>query len=181
MQARITLPNLETLSPEGREIHDRIFASRGSIDGPFLAWLHSPGLAREAQALGAFCRFGTSLPPFESEMLILIVATHFRCEAEWAIHAPIACAAGLTEEMLAGIAAGGLAVGLDERADLLSRCAWSLLRHNEIPDAIFAPARDMLGVPTLVEAVALIGYYSLVAMTLNAFAMLPDATRTQPL
>jgi len=179
MKARITLPSVETLSPEGREVHDRILASRGSIDGPFLAWLHSPALARDAQALGAFCRFGTSLPPFESEMLILIVATHFRCEAEWAIHAPIARDAGLTEEMLAGIAAGGISVGLDERADLLARCAWSLLRHNEIPDATFAPARDLLGVPTLVEAVAVVGYYSFVAMTLNAFAMLPEA-RTEP-
>jgi len=180
MQARIPLPAVDALGPEGRAVHDQILASRGSIDGPFLAWLHSPGLAREAQALGAFCRFGTSLPSIESEMLILIVATHFRCEAEWAIHAPIAREAGLSEAMIAGIAAGGTGAEIDERAGLLARCAWSLLRHNRIPEAIFAPALDVLGTPALVEAVAIVGYYSFVAMTLNAFAMMPDTGAETP-
>lgn len=180
MQARIPLPAVDTLGPEGRAVYEQILSSRGNLDGPFLAWLHSPGLAREAQALGAFCRFGTSLPPIESEMLILIVATHFCCEAEWAIHAPIAREAGLSEAMIAGIAAGGTCADLDERADLLARCAWSLLRHNRIPEAIFAPAQEVLGTPALVEAVAIIGYYSFVAMTLNTFAMMPDTGMDMP-
>lgn len=175
MHARIALPAFEALGPEGREVYDQILSSRGNIDGPFLAWLHSPKLASEAQALGAFCRFGTSLTPPESEMLILIVATHFRCGAEWDIHAPIARGAGLTDTMIAAIAAGSISEDLEMRADRLARCAWSLLRDNAIPEEIFAPARDALGIPALVEAVGVIGYYSLVAMTLNAFAMAPDA------
>jgi 4-carboxymuconolactone decarboxylase len=44
-----------------------------------------------------------------------------------------------------------------------------LLRHNAISRATFARARDGLGDQEFVETVGVIGYYSFVAMTLNAF------------
>ena len=45
-------------SPQQR-IHDEILAGpRGSLQGPFHAWLYSPGLADPAQKLGEFGRHG---------------------------------------------------------------------------------------------------------------------------
>lgn len=174
MRARIALPEVETLSPAGRKIHDAIKATRGNVDGPFLAWLHSPELADEAQSLGAFCRYGTSLAPAESELLILIVANHFDCAAEWAIHAPIAAKAGLSAELIQTVATGAIPDGLGDRADILARCTASLLTTHRIPDDMFERAVAILEPRTLVEAVGLVGYYTLVAMTLNAFEMMPE-------
>ena len=52
--SRITQLQSSRLSGRQREIYDRVIQSRGSITGPFRAWLHSPELADRAQHLGAF-------------------------------------------------------------------------------------------------------------------------------
>ncbi|TMJ32240.1 MAG: carboxymuconolactone decarboxylase family protein, partial [Alphaproteobacteria bacterium] len=63
---------LEKLSAEQRRAYDAIVAGpRGRVVGPLRVWLESPQLADHAQALGAFCRFGTSLPPRLSELAII--------------------------------------------------------------------------------------------------------------
>lgn len=171
MRSAIPLPDPAALDAEGRAIYDSILASRGNLDGPFLAWLHSPGFADPAQQLGKFCRYDTQLSTLQSELLILIVAAHFQSAGEWAIHAPIAIAAGLHREAVDAIAAGDEPQGLDQDAALLAQCARTLLRTNALPAALRDRAVARFGIPTLVEAVGLVGYYSLVAMTLNAFDM----------
>ena len=174
MQARIPLPRPEDLSDEQRAVQQSILDSRGVLDGPFLAWLHSPGFATRAEKLGAFCRYGVKLERREIEFLILVVAAHFHCNGEWVIHAPIAIEAGIPEAVAEAIRTGGHPRIEDRRLATLHRFATVLLRFNRIDQATFAQASDLFDTPTLVEAVGLIGYYSLVAMTLNAFEMDAD-------
>ena len=79
MKSRLDLPSPEALGAEQKKIYEAIVATRGNVQGPFLAWLLSPGLAGPAQQLGAFCRYQTSLSLPESELLILYVAAHYNC------------------------------------------------------------------------------------------------------
>jgi 4-carboxymuconolactone decarboxylase len=173
MRARIALPDPALLTAEGQEIHRSILETRGNVEGPFLAWLHSPGLAGPAQQLGAFCRYGTLLAPDESELLILLVAAHFDCSAEWAIHAPIALRAGIAQAAVNAIARREppAAPDLTPRQHLLTDFTTQLLTTNRVDDIAFAAVTDTFGTQATVELVGVIGYYSLVAMTLNAFAM----------
>ena len=48
------------------------------------------------------------------------------------------------------------------------RYAGELNRHNSVSDATYAQALERLGERTVVELTALVGYYTMVAMTLNA-------------
>ena len=171
MQSRIELLSADAMSPEQRAIHESILATQGNADGPFLAWLHSPGLAGPAQQLGAFCRYESQLTTLESELLILLVAAHFRCVGEQQIHEPIAIRAGLAEQAVASIREGSWADLAAPRLGMLQTLARQLLADNRIDDATFEAAQQALGTQTLVEVVGIIGYYSLVAMTLNAFEM----------
>jgi len=139
------------------------------LDGPFLAWLHSPGLAAPAEKLGAFCRYHTSLATVESELLILLVAAHFRCSGEWQIHAAIALEAGLDAAAIDAILTASTPQLPSSRLSVLHAFCIELLRHNEIGRTTFAQGREMFGDRGLVEIVGVIGYYSFVAMTLNAF------------
>ena len=171
MRARTTLPRPEDLSDAQRAVYDSILATRGNIDGPFLVWLNSPVLAGHAEKLGAFCRYETSLDRDQVELLILLVAARFRCNGEWAIHAPIALDAGVPAAVIEAIRVGR-APQLDEPGlDVLYRFANVLLRTNRIDDDGFAAAAELFGLPVLVEVVGVLGYYALVAMTLNAFDM----------
>jgi 4-carboxymuconolactone decarboxylase len=56
------------------------------------------------------------------------------------------------------------------------RCRVHLLGTGRLPAALHARATEALGERGLVELVGVLGYYSLVALTLNAFEIgLPDA------
>ncbi|MFY0992467.1 carboxymuconolactone decarboxylase family protein [Halomonas sp. C05BenzN] len=171
MQSRIELPSAHDMDPRQQAIYQSVLATRGNADGPFLAWLHSPGLAGPAQQLGAFCRYDTQLSLVESELLILCVAAHFRCVGEQQIHEPIAIEAGLPEEAVATLRAGDRADLGTSRLALLQTLARQLLDDSRIDDETFEAGRQALGTQALVEVVGIIGYYSLVAMTLNAFEM----------
>lgn len=179
MQARIPLPAEDQMSDAQREIYASLLRTRPSADGPFLAWLHSPGLAGPAEKLGAYCRFHTALSQRETELLILVTAARFDCVGEWTIHAPIAAREGLADHDIEAIRAGAAPVLASERDLLLWRLAVQLLTTNRVSQETFDAARAELGLPALVDAVGVIGYYSFVAATLNAFEMYmpsPDAT-----
>ncbi|RYF64271.1 MAG: carboxymuconolactone decarboxylase family protein [Comamonadaceae bacterium] len=171
MKSRLPLPAPAQLDAAQRAIHDSILATRGSIDGPFLAWLHAPGLAEPAQRLGAFCRYGTALALVESELLILTVAGHFHCIGEQQIHEPIARSAGLADSAVAALAARQTPTLPDARQRMLWTLASALLQTHRIPQPVYDDALALFGERTLVEVVGILGYYALVAMTLNAFEM----------
>jgi 4-carboxymuconolactone decarboxylase len=48
MISRIPFVDPEQLSGAGRDIYASILETRGNVEGPFLVWLHSPGLAAPA-------------------------------------------------------------------------------------------------------------------------------------
>jgi 4-carboxymuconolactone decarboxylase len=169
MISRIPFVTHEQLSPAGRDIYASILDTRGNLDGPFLAWLHSPQLAAPAEKLGVFCRYNTSLARVESELLILLVAAHFRCSGEWQIHMTIASGAGLDSASIDAIRTGLAPTLTAPRLAVLYALTTELLRRNEVSGATFAQAREMFGDRGCVEIVGVIGYYSFVAMTLNAF------------
>jgi len=169
IHARVALPDPEELSDSGREVLQSILSTRGNLDGPFLAWLHSPEFASRAERLGAFCRYETQLSALESELLILIVAAHYRCTAEWQIHFPIAQRTGLDAKTTEAIRIGATPVLLGARHAHLHAFASELLSQNRVSDRTFEDARCDFSVKELVEVVGILGYYSLVALTLNSF------------
>jgi 4-carboxymuconolactone decarboxylase len=171
MKSRLHLPAPENLSPEQRRIHDEVLQTRGNLHGPFLAWLLNPQLAQPAQELGAFCRYGTSLSLQESELLIILVAAHYRCAAEQQIHEPIALASGLPEQAVGAVRAARTPELATPRLRLLATLAQELLATKHLAPVAYEQGVAEFSEKGLVEVVAIIGYYAFVAYTLNAFDM----------
>jgi 4-carboxymuconolactone decarboxylase len=95
----------DELTDEQRAVYDAIKAGpRGRVSPPFLAWLRSPKFADRAQSLGAFLRFGTSLPRRVSELAILVTARHWDCAYEWVAHTRDALNAGLAQHVIDSLA-----------------------------------------------------------------------------
>ena len=169
----------EQMSPEQRRIHDEIAAGpRGRVAGPLEVWLHAPGLADHAQKLGAYVRFQSSLAPALAELAILVTARHWQTEFEWHAHARLARAAGVPEAVIEAIRTDAEPT----LADPSSRAVYALARElhatRTLSDATYAAAKAALGERALVDLVGLLGYYALVSMTLNAFAVpTPDGSR----
>lgn len=171
MKSRLPLPDVNRLNEDQQAVYRSIMATRGNLSGPFLAWMHSPELASHAEKLGAFCRYQTGFALVESEMLILLVAARFRCIGEQQIHEPIAKQAGLPADQIADIRERRPVRLATARLTVIHAVAEELLESNRIGDGLYEEGVRELGVRGMVELVGIVGYYSLVAMTLNAFDM----------
>lgn len=167
---------------EQQAVLDEILSGpRGSLSGPFLAWIASPELADHAQRLGAYCRYRTGLPARLSELAILITAAHWRAQAEWQIHCPIALSEGVPESVVEALHAGRRPEFADSDDALIHAFATELYETRRVSDATFDATVRRFGHRTTVELVGVLGYYALVSMTLNVFAMrADDASATLP-
>jgi 4-carboxymuconolactone decarboxylase len=178
---RLEKLSYERLSPEQKRVWDEVVAGpRKKMHGPFFAWLHSPELLSRGQNLGLYARFHSSLPPRLSELCILIMSAHWKCAGEWIDHHPIAREHGIDAEALENLRLGRPA--LFKRADEVAmyEFARELLDTHEVSDATYGKARSVLGERGLLDVVAVLGYYSTIAMTMKAFAMLPEPGVTNP-
>lgn len=171
---RLRGPRPQEMTPAQRAVHDAIAAGpRGAVQGPLAIWLTSPEMAARAQALGQYARFDSSLPPHLSELAILVTARIWSSGFEWTHHAPLARAVGVAEETVAAIAAARRPPGLDPAAAATFDVAVELHRDRTLSDATYAAAEAALGPQGLVDLVAICGYYTLISMTINAFAVPP--------
>jgi 4-carboxymuconolactone decarboxylase len=176
--ARIPLPSSrEDLTGDAqREVWDRVVAGpRGRVVGPLRAAIHAPELARAWSALGESLRFGTCLGKRLSELAIIVTGRRWSAQVEWFVHAQAATDAGLEPDIIAAIRNGTPPRFTQPDDALVYDFARLLLRDGTVPAALHARATARFGVTGVVELTALIGYYSMVAMTLNAHEIpLPD-------
>ena len=166
---RITLPSPEQMSPEQRRVHDQIVAGpRGRIQGPLRAALHNPELAERWSALGELLRYRTTLPPRLSELAILVTGRACQSPFEWHAHRMEAEKAGIQPHILDALLAQQVPEGLSADDALVVRFAGELNRLRSVSDATYRQALQRFGERAVVELTALVGYYTMVAMTLNA-------------
>lgn len=166
------LPALDpaALTPEQKAVHDAIASGpRGRVQGPLAVWLHSPQLADCAQRLGAFCRYGTSLEPRLSELAILVTGRAWTAQFEWAVHKPIALKAGLSEAVVDAIRNRSTPPFEREDERVVHDFAMTLHIDRRVPQALYEDAVRVLGTTAVVELVGILGYYTLISMTINAF------------
>lgn len=167
-------------TPEQKAVLDEILSGpRGNLNGPFLGWIYSPELAEHAQRLGAFCRYRTGLPLRLSELAILVTAARWQAQAEWYIHYPIALEAGVPEALAEQIRAGAAPQFDDPDDALIYAFATELYDANRVSDATYAQTMERFGREVTVNLVGLLGYYALVAMTLNVFDMRAEGQQEQ--
>ncbi|QTH24623.1 carboxymuconolactone decarboxylase family protein [Rhizorhabdus wittichii] len=158
------------LDDEQQRIYDMIVAGpRGRVEGPLETWLESPQLAEKAQELGAFCRFGTSLPPRLSELAILVVGAWWQADFEWYVHAPIARSAGISDEVIEAIRTGRPPDFEREDEAAVHGFTFELLRYRRVSDASHDRVVGLLGRRGAIELTAMLGYYTLISMTIVGF------------
>jgi 4-carboxymuconolactone decarboxylase len=177
MDLAMRLPKLsyEQLSPEQKVVWDEVVAGpRKKMHGPFFAWLHSAELLSRGQNLGLYARFHSSLPPRLSELCILIMSAHWKVTGEWFDHFPIARDLGVDADALDALRRGLPAKFKQDDEIVVYDFAEELLRRRDVSDATYRRATDVLGERGVLDVVAVLGYYSFIAMTMKAFAMLPE-------
>ena len=166
--SRIEFPSPDTMSPEQRAVYDKVVnGPRGKLSGPLRAALYNPELADRWQALGALLRYGTTLPPRLSEIAILVTGRCCNAPFEWYMHRIEGEKAGIESHLIESLLKQ-TQPAFDAPDDaLIYAFALELNQTKSVSDTTYAAALARFGARTLVELTALVGYYTLVAMTLN--------------
>lgn len=167
---------VEEMTPEQRQVHDDIVnGPRGRLEAPHKPWMYSPVLADTGQKLGAFVRYNTTLGPRLSELAILITGRFWTAQYEWYAHKPFALEAGLSIDVINAIRDRQPPPFENEDEKVVYDFCMSVHRDHVAPEPIYKAAVDAIGERGVVDLIGLLGYYTLVSMTLNVFELpVPD-------
>lgn len=159
----------DQLSPAQRAAAQAIIdGPRGALYGPFVPLIRSPELMECAQRMGEYLRYRSAIGVRLSELAILVTARRWDQQVEWAIHAPIAEREGIAPDTIAAIAAGRRPVGMAEDEALVHDFCVELLHAKRVADATYQAALARFGEQGVVDLMGLNGYYTLLAMVMNA-------------
>ncbi len=153
---------------KGRAPED-LLNSEGGMSGPFNAWLRSPVLGEAVQRVGETVRFESALPPQLRELAILIVAAKWKAQYEWWAHEKIARREDLDERIIGDVKAEIYPDFSNPTEAVVYNFTRQLLDEHRVSTHLYDEAVELLGEVGVVELVILIGYYTLVSMTLNVF------------
>jgi 4-carboxymuconolactone decarboxylase len=174
VMARLQPVDTSKLTAEQRQVYDAIAAGpRGAVRGPFLALLLVPELANRIQHLGELIRYDTTLGRKLSELAILVTARGLRCHYEWYAHAKIAAEAGLPAVAIEAIRTDKDPGFTDPKEQAVYQFARELVTEKRVSDAAYDAVARLFSTVGAVELAGMVGYYSMIAMTLNAHAIMP--------
>jgi 4-carboxymuconolactone decarboxylase len=146
---------------------DAIVQSRGAIQGPFTMFLHSPELAGRAAHLGAYVRFEGSLDMRVRVLAAMTVAREFDAVYVWGAQAGGARRLGVPETTIAAIR-DKHSRGIPPEDALIVEFTRQLLRNHRLDEATAKAVLTRFGNDEFIQLTGAIGYYSLLAMTVNA-------------
>lgn len=154
---------------------------RGALYGPFVPLLRSPELMEHAQRMGEYLRYRSALGTRLAELAILLTARHWNQQVEWAIHAPIAGDAGIAPAIIDAIAQRRPPSGLAADEQAVYDFCMELQRDKRVSDATYATALRLFGEHGVVDLAGLNGYYTLLAMVMNAAQSAAPSSSAAPL
>lgn len=166
----------ERMTPEQKRLAEEIAATRGGrLGGPFAIWIRNPEMVERAERFGSFLRTGTSLARRRVELAVLITARFWTAQYEWYAHERAALDLGVPAEVVDAIKLGRPPRFDDPAEEAIHALLTELYEAKSVSDATYARALDLLGEAAVIDLVAVAGFYSMVALTLNAFEVaIPD-------
>jgi 4-carboxymuconolactone decarboxylase len=158
----------ESLSPEMRHVWDYMLKTRGKVLNSYAVMMHAPELVSRVMHLGSYVRFESSLDEKMIEVLALTTSVELGNAYERTIHTAMAARKGVPAPLVDDIVARReLGQGAEEIRVPVA-CARELARSGALSDATFDAARAALGSQGVVELIATVGYYAMLAFLHNA-------------
>jgi 4-carboxymuconolactone decarboxylase len=182
MEERLGPIPLADMTPEQRAAAQAVIdGPRGALYGPFVPLLRSPELMACAQRMGEYLRYRSAIGTRLSELAILLTARQWDQQVEWAIHAPIAAQAGIAQAVIDAIAHGAAPQGMAADEQAVHDFCTELHASKRVSDATWQRALSLFGEQGVTDLLGLNGYYTLLAMVMNAAQSPPPPSSAAPL
>ena len=152
---------------DGHAAFDSIAASRGSVHAPFSMFMHSPDMAQRVAHVGTLVRFEGSLDMRVRVLAAMTVGRELDVLYIWGAQTSNARKQGVPESTIDAIRAGH-SRGLPPEDAQIVDFTRTLLHQHRVDDATAAALRTRFGDDEFIQLTGAIGYYALLAMTMNA-------------
>ena len=167
------LKSPDELRGEARRIAETIVETRQSLDGPFSVWMHAPDWAERVAHLGTLVRWEGTLELRIRTLAALVVGRHFQAQYVWGIQGVIGAERNIprsTIDAIRDLRSDGI-----PEADLqIIDFTRQLLKLNRVEESLAQAVMDRLGVDQYVQLTTCIGYYAMLAMTVNGVELEPN-------
>jgi 4-carboxymuconolactone decarboxylase len=157
----------EQVPAKDQAIVDGIVKSRGSLQGPFTMFLHSPEVAGRVAHLGAYVRFEGSLDMRVRVLAAMTVARELDAVYIWGAQTSHAPKLGVPESTINAIREKH-SKGIPPEDAQIVDFTRDLIHKHRASDAAMKALQKRFGDFQLVELTGTIGYYCMLAMTANA-------------
>ena len=154
----------DQMTAEQTKVFEDLVAGRGKLLTPYKIWIHSPKLAAALETIGTFLNKASSLSEREVELIICIIANHWKGEYVWASHVKRCLELGFRQSVFDAIRAGQTPKLDDERESAIYDLAKISMEPGGGSDEVFIRCDKLLGRNGIAEVLALLGYYSSVSM-----------------
>ena len=166
--ARLTrITDKNQVPVEHHAIVDAIVESRGAVQGPFTMLLHCPPLAERVMRLGAYVRFEGKLDHRVRVLAAMTAARELDAVYVWGAQTGQARRRGIPESTITAIREKHSRAIPPEDAQIIDFTR-DLIRKHRADDATVKALRQRFGDEQFIELTGTIGYYSMLAMTVNA-------------
>jgi len=152
---------------EHHAIVDAITKTRGGVHGPFTMFMHCPPLADRVAHLGAYVRFEGKLDHRVRVLAAMTVAREFDAVYVWGAQAGSARRQGVPEATITAIREQH-SRGIPAEDAQVVDFTRDLIRKHRVDAASMTALQQRFGDEQFIELTGTIGYYSMLAMTVNA-------------
>lgn len=152
-----------------RAAYDEILRVRGQVRGPFAIWLTSPELCERALSLQDWFPKQGKLDRRLLELMILVMARSATAQFAWYVHEPHALRLGVSQSVIDAIRERRTPDFDKEDERLVYDITRELDATRTLSQTTYDRGIAMLGAEQMVELVSAVGFYVMVALTLNTF------------
>ena len=157
----------DQLAPKDQSVADAVTKSRGGIHGPFTMLLHCPELAGHLVHLGGYVRFEGTLDMRVRVLAAMTVAREFDAVYVWGAQTGSARRQNVSEATITAIREKH-SRGIPAEDAQIVDFTRDLIRKHRVDAASAKALQARFGDAQFVELTGAIGYYSMLAMAVNA-------------
>jgi 4-carboxymuconolactone decarboxylase len=162
-----------------KDAYDFTKSLRGLVPGPHRIWLANPRLSKTIVPTGQYYQQQSTLTKAEVEIVTNLVNARWLSAYASYEHEKIGEAQGHLDPEKVQRLIAGLPVSFDDlREEVVYQVAYALVQPRPVSLGLYRRARGRIGDAGLVDLAVLIGWFTMVCMTLAAFDVPANADET---
>ena len=158
------LPEISVPSKENQEAFNYLVKTRGAVRGGFAVTLVSPDITQRMAHVGTYVRFDSPVDKLFREVAATVASAELENPAEYVVHSRQLRQMGIDEAVIKAILERAPVSGASEDQMIAINLARELTRDHKLSDATFEAACNRLGEAGVVDLIATVGYYAMLAV-----------------